>query len=219
MNIPSMQAVNTAYFRSLAAAEQPDPVLGGTKATDDAVVIQAKPAPAQQPPAAAPAAEKQPKTLPGRFARWLNVMSLPQPSTEGNFDGPAWFQAGFQSAVEGFYLGGLAGSLGALSASMSGVFVGYKTGKQLLSVATGAATGAGILAALAHAGGPAAMATAGITGGLLGAYATYRGNCLSRVRDSAGNASMLAGPFFHGTGKVAAGLGAATAVHFTSNKK
>lgn len=146
---------------------------------------------------------------------WLDKMSLPQPSTEGNFDGPAWFQAGFQSAVEGFYLGGLGGSVGALSASLTGVFVGEKTGHNALGVLAGAATAGTVLGALAHAGGPAAMTTAAIGGSLLGAFVTYRGHSLSRVRDACGNSAMLAGPFIHGPAKVACGIAAATALRIS----
>jgi len=187
---------------------------------------------AQRSQAVAPAASPTPAAPPtdtvetgrheGRIrktVRWSDEMSRPYPSTEGNFEGPAWFQAGFQSAVEGFYLGGLAGSAGALTASMAGVFVGHKTHSQLLGVTTGAAVGAGIMAGIASFTGPAGTATAAITGGLLGGFVTFRGNRFSRVRDSAGNAAMLAGPFMHGPAKVAAGLGAATAQRLTSNPR
>lgn len=142
---------------------------------------------------------------------WLDQMSSPRPSTMGDFDGPAWFQAGFQSTVEGFYLGGLAASGGCLAATMAGLWVGEKTHNQFLACATGASVGSGVMGALASAGGPAAYVPAAITGGLLGAFVTFRGNRRSRIRDSAGNAAMLAGPFMHGPSKVAAGLGAATA--------
>jgi hypothetical protein len=138
-------------------------------------------------------------------------MSSPRPSTLGDFDGPAWFQAGFQASVEGFYLGGLAASGGCLAASMSGLWVGHKSGSQLAGCLTGSAVASTIMGALAAGGGPAAYIPATITGGLLGAFVTFRGNARSRVRDSAGNAAMLAAPFLHGPSKVVAGLGAATA--------
>lgn len=151
-----------------------------------------------------------------RAIHWLDEMSSPKPSTLGDFDGPAWFQASFQAAVEGMYMNGLAGSAACTAASLAGLYSGDKSHSQTVACLAGAGVAAAVLGAFAGGGSMASLTSAAvthaaITGALLGAFVTFRGNQSSRVRDSAGNASMLAGPFLHGPGKVAAGLGAATA--------
>lgn len=169
------------------------------------------PAPSTDAPVAPSAAQDRvPSTHRGPLG-WLDRMSAPRPSTQGDFDGPAWFQAGFQASVEGFYLGGLAASGGCLAASLSGLWIGEKTHSQIAACLTGATVAGGIMAAVASGGGAVTAIPAAITGGLLGAFVTFRGNAKSRVRDSAGNAAMLVGPFMHGPTKVAAGLGAGAA--------
>jgi hypothetical protein len=139
----------------------------------------------------------------------VDEYTKPRESTGGDFKKGSYFQAGFNSVIEGFYMMGAPGVAIAVPPSLIGTAVTNKTGSTAAGVAAGAASGLVLGFAIGTAtGGPAAGVPMGITGGLMGAMQTLRGDASAETRDAGGGARMLAAPFMPGISKVGAGIGA-----------
>lgn len=141
----------------------------------------------------------------------VDKYTSPRPDTEGSFEKASYFQACFTGMTEGMYIMGAPGLVvGAVPAGI-GVAVNNKTGKPFLGVLAGIASGAALGAAAgALTANPAGVVGMAVTGGILGAMETYRGDANGRTRDSAGNANMVSALFVPGPAKMAGGIGAAT---------
>ena len=157
--------------------------------------------------------------------RAINKYTSPRPGTGGNFEpngyssfAPALFQAG----TEGCYFMGSMGLFG-IASGIASCAAGLITEKKLKSLPLGitvsSIVGAGLMAAtaiLTHA--PGGYIIPAVGGALLGVQQLFRGNPYSKVRDSAGNATLLTGLFMPKAFKLSGGIASGLATRVTDSK-
>lgn len=118
----------------------------------------------------------------------------------------SYIQPMFTAIPGGFAFMGLRGIGVTVGASLAATAVERHTRSRALAVVAGAATGAATAAGLSRLQGPIGIATV-VGGGLLGGMQAFRGDKSSRVRDAAGNATLINGLFLPGTSKIAGAIG------------
>lgn len=154
--------------------------------------------------------------------RAINKYSSPRPGTEGNFEpngyssyAPAFFQAG----TEGYYFMGPFGVASGIASCAAGLLTEKKLKSLPLGMTVSFIVGAGLMAAtaiLTHA--PGGYIIPAVGGALLGVQQLFRGNPYSKIRDSAGNATLLTGLFMPKAFKLSGGIASGFATRVTDSK-
>lgn len=154
--------------------------------------------------------------------RAINKYTSPRPGTEGNFEpngyasyAPAFFQAG----TEGYYFMGSMGIASGIASCAAGLITEKKVKSLPAGIAMSSIIGAGLMAGTAilnHS--PSGYIVPAVCGALLGVQQLFRGNAYSRIRDSAGNATLLTGLFMPKAFKLSGGIASGLAARVTKSK-